>query len=57
MVTIIVKKNPTKHQSHLDKIHGIDEFDTKHPTFCLQLQMSFTKKRRIPQLEWKKYSV
>lgn len=57
VVTIIVRKNSSKQQHQNDRMHGLDEYDTKTPTFCMQLQMSYTKKRRTPQLEWKKYSV
>lgn len=55
VVSIMVKKNAPKHQSN--RHHGFDDFNRKQPTFCLKLQMSYTKKHRIPQLEWKKYSV
>lgn len=57
VVTIIVQKNSSKQQHQNDRIHGHVEYDTKNPTFCLQLKMSYTKKRRTPQLEWNKYSV
>lgn len=57
MLTIIVRKNASKQQHQSDRINELDEYDTKHPTFCMQLQISYTKKRRTPQLEWNKYSV
>lgn len=55
MVTIIVRKNKTKEHSQMDKMRG--GYNRESPSFCLQFLMSYTKKRRWPQLEWKKYSV
>lgn len=57
-VTIMVRKNKAKDHGHLEhKIRGFSDIEKEPPTFCLQLQMSFTKRRAIPQLEWRKYSV
>lgn len=55
MVTIIVRKNKTK--DYQDRVRTFVDYEKESPTFCLQLLISYTKKRRIPQLEWKKYSV
>ncbi|XP_055325137.1 F-box only protein 9 [Sitodiplosis mosellana] len=57
MVTIIVRKNKTKDHGHEDRYRGFMDYEKEPPTFCLQLLMSYTKKRRLPQLEWKKYSI
>lgn len=57
MVTIMVRKNKSKDHSHQERIRGFTDYEKDAPTFCLQFLMSYTKKRRIPQLEWKKYSV
>lgn len=58
VVTIIVRKNlKTKDHGHQERYRSFTDYEKEPPTFCLQLLMSYTKKRRLPQLEWKKYSV
>ncbi|XP_031631673.1 F-box only protein 9 [Contarinia nasturtii] len=57
MVTIMVRKNKSKDHNHQERIRGFTDYEKDAPTFCLQFLMSYTKKRRIPQLEWKKYSI
>lgn len=58
VVTVIVRKNKTKESNHRDeRIRAFTDYERDQPTFYLQFLMSYTRKRRIPQLEWKKYSV
>lgn len=53
IVILMVKKNKAKEEQN----RAIDDFEDRRPTFCLEFTMSYTKRRRIAQLEWKKYSV
>lgn len=57
LVTIIVKKHKSKEHGFQERIRGFTDYEKEPPTFCLQLMISYTKKRRLPQLEWQKYSV
>lgn len=55
IVTIIVKKNEEKKQHN--RMRGFADFELNDRSFVLQLQMTYTKKRRMPQLVWQQYSV
>lgn len=48
MITLFVKKNQVK-GSHDEK--------SRVPTFAFQFVISYGRRKRIPQLEWKKYTV
>lgn len=54
LVVIMLKKNVDKLQQK--RIRGLADFEEKS-SFVIQFQISFTKKRREPQLLWKQYSV
>lgn len=54
IVTVIVRKNKTGRE---ERMRAFTDYERQQPTFYLQFLMSYTRKRRIPQLEWKKYSV
>lgn len=54
IVTVIVRKNKTGRE---ERMRAFTDYERDQPTFYLQFLMSYTRKRRIAQLEWKKYSV
>lgn len=56
MVNIVLKKNEDKKQ--LGRIRVFADFELNNErSFVIQLQMTYTKKRRTPQLVWQQYSV
>lgn len=56
-IVIIVLKRHQEKVHHQTKTRNIADAEMDSHTFCLQLQMSYTKRRNCPQLQWLSYSV
>lgn len=56
-IAIVVLKKTHDKTHQYGRVRGYADYEIDATTFCLQLEMSYTKKRRNPQLLWKQYSV
>lgn len=56
-IVILMMKKSTEKLSYNQREYHVMEHGSGAATFCIQLEMSHTKKRNIPQLLWRQYSV